>query len=411
MSKTNCVIIGASHAGVSLAMQLRREGWSHEIVLISDDVQLPYHRPPLSKDFLNSKKDLDQIHLRPKKAFEDNNIDLRLGNEVTAVDIVSKTLVLNGDEKLQYGKLAFCVGSTVKKIPQSEQFANVFYLRSAADAVRIQSSFSGKKRAVIIGAGYIGLEVSAVLREKGIKVTVIDIAERILERVTSPYLSQYMRTIHEEHGVRFMLQTGVSHFDGGKRAEFVVCDNGERLACDIVIIGIGITPNISVAKESGLNVETGIIVNERCQASEEDIYAAGDCTEHYNCFYDRVITLESVQNANDQARCAASNIAGKEQSYESIPWFWSDQYNMKIQMVGLQNSEDDVVVRGNLTSPNKNGLSLFYMKESRIVAADCVNRPKEFASAKQLIQSRMKLDASKIRDESIDPFEFKDHAL
>ena len=411
MSKTNCVIIGASHAGVSLAMQLRREGWSHEIVLISDDVQLPYHRPPLSKDFLNSKKDLDQIHLRPKKAFEDNNIDLRLGNEVTAVDIVSKTLVLNGDEKLQYGKLAFCVGSTVKKIPQSEQFANVFYLRSAADAVRIQSSFSGKKRAVIIGAGYIGLEVSAVLREKGIKVTVIDIAERILERVTSPYLSQYMRTIHEEHGVRFMLQTGVSHFDGGKRAEFVVCDNGERLACDIVIIGIGITPNISVAKESGLNVETGIIVNERCQASEEDIYAAGDCTEHYNCFYDRVITLESVQNANDQARCAASNIAGKEQSYESIPWFWSDQYNMKIQMVGLQNSEDDVVVRGNLTSPNKNGLSLFYMKESRIVAADCVNRPKEFASAKQLIQSRMKLDASIIRDESIDPFEFKDHAL
>ena len=411
MLKNNCVIIGASHAGVSLAMQLRREGWSHEIVLISDDVQLPYHRPPLSKDFLNSKKDLDQIHLRPKKAFEDNNIDLRLGNEVTAVDIVSKTLVLNGDEKLQYGKLAFCVGSTVKKIPQSEQFANVFYLRNAADAMRIQSSFSGKKRAVIIGAGYIGLEVSAVLREKGIKVTVIDIAERILERVTSPYLSQYMRTIHEEHGVRFMLQTGVSHFDGGKRAEFVVCDNGERLACDIVIIGIGITPNISVAKESGLNVETGIIVNERCQASEEDIYAAGDCTEHYNCFYDRVITLESVQNANDQARCAASNIAGKEQSYESIPWFWSDQYDMKIQMVGLQNSEDDVVVRGNLTSPNKNGLSLFYMKESRIVAADCVNRPKEFASAKQLIQSRMKLDASKIRDESIDPFEFKDHAL
>ena len=411
MLKNNCVIIGASHAGVSLAMQLRREGWSHEIVLISDDVQLPYHRPPLSKDFLNSKKDLDQIYLRPKKAFEDNNIELRLGNEVTAVDIVSKTLVLNGDEKLQYGKLAFCVGSTVKKIPQSEQFANVFYLRNAADAMRIQSSFSGKKRAVIIGAGYIGLEVSAVLREKGIKVTVIDIAERILERVTSPYLSQYMRTIHEEHGVRFMLQTGVSHFDGGKRAEFVVCDNGERLACDIVIIGIGITPNISVAKESGLNVETGIIVNERCQASEEDIYAAGDCTEYYNCFYDRVITLESVQNANDQARCAASNIAGKEQSYESIPWFWSDQYNMKIQMVGLQNSEDDVLVRGNLTSPNKNGLSLFYMKESRIVAADCVNRPKEFASAKQLIQSRMKLDASKIRDESIDPFEFKDHAL
>ena len=287
----------------------------------------------------------------------------------------------------------------------------MFYLRNAADAMRIQSSFSGKKRAVIIGAGYIGLEVSAVLREKGIKVTVIDIAERILERVTSPYLSQYMRTIHEEHGVRFMLQTGVSHFDGGKRAEFVVCDNGERLACDIVIIGIGITPNISVAKESGLNVETGIIVNERCQASEEDIYAAGDCTEHYNCFYDRVITLESVQNANDQARCAACNIAGKEQSYESIPWFWSDQYDMKIQMVGLQNSEDDVVVRGNLTSPNKNGLSLFYMKESRIVAADCVNRPKEFASAKQLIQSRMKIDASKIRDESIDPFEFKDHAL
>ena len=250
-----------------------------------------------------------------------------------------------------------------------------------------------------------------MLREKGIKVTVIDIAERILERVTSPYLSKYIRTIHEEHGVRFMLQTGVSYFDGDKRAESVVCDNGERLACDIVIIGIGVAPNVNVAKKAGLKVKAGIIVNERCQASEEDIYAAGDCTEHYNRFYDKVITLESVQNANDQARCAASNIAGKEQSYESIPWFWSDQYDMKIQMIGLQNSEDDVVVRGDLNSPNKNGLSLFYMKESRIVATDCINRPKEFASAKQLIQSRMKLDASTIKDESIDPFEFKDNAL
>ena len=411
MSKNNCVIVGASHAGVSLAMQLRREGWPEEIMLISDEIELPYHRPPLSKDFLLGKKELDQFRLRPEKAFKDNNIQLCLGNAITEIDTHSKTLLLTNDEQLQYRKLALCVGSTANEIPESKQFSNVFYLRNAADAVRLRLSFFGKKRAVVIGAGYIGLEVTACLRQQGLEVTVIDIAERILARVTSPKFSQCIQSVHEEHGVNFLLQTGVSRFDGNKEAEFVICDNGERLACDIVIIGIGIKPNISVAKKAGLKIDKGIIVNERCQTSVKDIYAAGDCTQHYNRFYDKVMTLESVQNANDQARCAASNIVGKDQSYESLPWFWSDQYDIKIQMVGLQSVDDHVVVRGDLASPKKNGLSLFYMKESRIVAVDCVNRPKEFASAKQLIQGRMTIDASTIKDESIDPFEFKNYAL
>ena len=410
MSENRCVIVGGSHAGVSLAIQLRREGWSHDILLLNDEVELPYHRPPLSKDFLGSEKTLDEIRLRPAKVFEQSRIKLAFNTNVISIDTDRKTLVLGGNENLQYGKLALCVGSKLKRIPQGDQFKNVFYLRTAADAQKIKRSLHQKKRAVVIGAGYIGLEISAVLRQFGIEVTIIDLADRVLERVTSQYFSQYVQKLHEEHGVNFMMKTGVSHLEGDTEVKYVICENGEKLACDIVFIGIGVTPNVELAKKAGLKVGKGIIVDERCQTSEEDIYAAGDCTQHYNSFYDKTITLESVQNANDQGRCAATNIAGNHQNYESLPWFWSDQYDSKIQMVGLNNVADEVVVRGDFTASEKSGFALFYLKESRIVAADCVNRPKEFASAKQLIQGKVRLDASTIEDESIDPFKFKDYA-
>ena len=408
MSNNKCNIIGASHAGVSLAMQLRREGWPHEIELISDEMELPYHRPPLSKELLLGKKTLDQIRLRPEKIFKDNDISLSLGKRVTAIHKQKKKLVFADGRESDYGKLAICVGSTVKEIPTRNQFDNVFYLREVADIKKIQSLLPRMKRVVIIGAGYIGLEVSAVLRQLGIEVTIVDIAKRVLERVTSNHLSQWVRRLHEENGVRFILGTGVSQVNGRNQAESVVCVNGEVLDCDAVFVGIGVTPNVELAREIGLKVDKGIMVNERCQTSEDDIYAAGDCTQFYNSFYGKVINLESVQNANDQARCAAVNISGGSQIYESLPWFWSDQYDIKIQMVGLNHEASEIIVRGNPNAPDKSGLALFYLKDSRIVAADCVNRPKEFAAAKQLIQGKTHVAKSILEDESIDPFTFKD---
>ena len=201
--------------------------------------------------------------------------------------------------------------------------------------------------------------------------------------------------------------TGVSEIKGDKRADAVVCANGETLECDAVFIGIGVTPNIELARRAGLKVDRGIIVNEECQTSEDDIYAAGDCTQYYNSFYNRVINLESVQNANDQARCAAVNMAGGAQNYESLPWFWSDQYDAKIQMVGLNQESSEIVVRGNPITPGKKSLAVFYLENSKILAADCVNRPKEFAAAKQLIQDRVILERSMLEDEAIDPLAFK----
>ena len=408
MSNNKCSIIGASHAGVSLAMQLRREGWPHEIELISDELELPYHRPPLSKELLLGRKTLDQIRLRPEKMFEDNDITLSLGKRVTAIEKQSKKLIFADGQVSNYGKLAICVGSSVKEIALGNQFENVFYLRVAADIKKIQSVLPGKKRAVIIGAGYIGLEVSAVLRQLGVEVTIVDTAERVLERVTSNHLSQWIRRLHEGNGVRFILGAGVSQINGGKQAESIVCTNGEILDCDVMFVGIGVMPNVELAREIGLKVDKGIMVNEKCQTSEDDIYAAGDCTQFYSSFYGKVINLESVQNANDQARCAAVNIAGGSQIYESLPWFWSDQYDVKIQMVGLSHEAAEIIVRGNPNVPDKSGLALFYLKDSRIVAADCVNRPKEFVAAKQLIQGKMHLAKHILEDESIDPLTFKD---
>ena len=220
------------------------------------------------------------------------------------------------------------------------------------------------------------------MRQFGIEVTIIDLADRVLERVTSQYFSQYVQKLHEEHGVNFMMKTGVSHLEGDTEVKYVICENGEKLACDIVFIGIGVTPNVELAKKAGLKVGKGIIVDERCQTSEEDIYAAGDCTQHYNSFYDKTITLESVQNANDQGRCAATNIAGNRQNYESLPWFWSDQYELKLQMVGFSADGDTQVLRGDMAS---NAFAVFYLKDGKVVAADAVNSPKEFMLCKQLV--------------------------
>lgn len=403
MSDSRCVVIGASHAGVTLALQLRKEGWKDAISLVGAESELPYHRPPLSKEHLAGEKSLDAMRLRPEKMFSDNNIELQLGLTALKINKKSQLIKLSSGEEMRYDKLALCVGSIVNTIPLAASLKNLFYIRTAADVSSLSRSLEEGKHAVIIGAGYIGLEVAAVLRKLGLTVTVVELADRILKRVTSEYMSSYIQSLHEKKGVKILTSTEVESIQGDGKVETVVFRDGVTLPADIIVAGIGVSPNISLAESAGLKIDRGIIVNEFGQTSDSNIFAAGDCTVHPSIIYDRLIRLESVQNANEQARCAAANICGKQQVYDAIPWFWSDQYHIKLQMTGLSQDADQIVVRGNPSVDDENGFALFYLQEGVVIAADSVARPKEFIASKQLVKERARISEEILADESIEP--------
>ncbi|MCH7815179.1 MAG: FAD-dependent oxidoreductase [Proteobacteria bacterium] len=406
MKEQRCIIVGASHAGATLALQLRREGWSGAIQLIGAEAELPYHRPPLSKEHLAGAKTIDCMRLRPAKVYQDNAIELLLGTAVEHIDIDAKSVKLSDKRELRFDKLALCTGAEVRKLPIGEGLANIFYLRTAADVAPLISLSKTAKRVVIIGAGYIGLETAAVLIQKGLQVTVLEMADRILNRVTSEAMSDFMAALHRDHGVAIVTATEVTEIRGGDVVEQVICADGTEFDADFVIIGVGVTPNTQLAASAGLEVGEGVLVNEYTQTSAADVYAAGDCTSHPSGLYKRVLRLESVQNANEQARAAAANICGRQTIYDAVPWFWSDQYHIKLQMAGINSDYDRVVIRGDPSLDNEAGFALFYFKDAVLIAADCVGRPKEFMVSKQMVKNRLKLDPSILEDESIDPVNF-----
>ena len=409
MSNDKCIVIGASHSGVSLAMQLRREGWHGDIEIIGAENELPYHRPPLSKEYLSGEKRLEDIRLRPEKMFGKNDIKLSLGVSVMSIDRKAKQISTSDGQALSYEKLALCTGATANRLSLGNDLSNVFYLRTALDVHNISSALPGKQHVVIIGAGYIGLESAAVFRKMGLQVTIIEAAERILERVTSEPMSAYVQNMHEKEGVEFRLRCSIKKIEGDGKVDSVITDSGEKIGADIVLVGVGVTPDTRLAEDAGLKVDQGILVNQYCETSDPEIYAAGDCTQFMSNLYNRSVRVESVQNANDQAKCAAENISGNQKSYEAVPWFWSDQYNTKIQIVGLSLRETEIVVRGNSSENSQEGFVLFYLQDSKILAADCVNRPKEFQISKNLVKNKSRVPAAILSDDSIDPMEFKNH--
>ncbi|MDG2140123.1 MAG: FAD-dependent oxidoreductase [Gammaproteobacteria bacterium] len=407
MSDGACIIIGASHSGVSMAMQLRKQRWSGDIKIIGAEKELPYHRPPLSKEYLSGEKRLEDISLRPKKLFKENGIKLSLGVSVLSIDRNAKKISTSNGEQLSYEKLALCTGASANRLPIENNLDNIFYLRTASDVCGISSALPGKKRVVIIGAGYIGLESAAVFRKMGLKVTVIESAERILARVTSALMSTYIQSLHEKEGVEFRLRCSVKKIMGHGTVNSVSTDSGEEILADMVLIGVGITPNIRLAKDAGLQVDRGILVNQYCETNDPEIYAAGDCTQFTSHIYNQSIRLESVQNANDQGKCAAANISGSQKRYESVPWFWSNQYNAKIQMAGLNLNFTEIVTRGSLSEGAERGFVLFYLQNSRVLAADCVDRPKEFLISKNLIKNKSRVPNAVLANDSIDPIDFQ----
>ncbi len=402
MGDRTCIVIGASHAGTTLALQLRREGWEGSIKLISEEGELPYHRPPLSKELLAGTKTLDDIRLRPAKLFDDNAVDLMLNTRVESIDREGKTVRLADGATLSYDKLAICTGAKVRILPGSERFNNVFTIRNAADIEAFKPLAKEGRKVVIVGGGYIGLEAAAVLRKLGLDVTVIEAASRVLERVTSEVLSAYMTQLHMSKGVRIVSKAMVKELRGTESVELVVCDDGSEYEADFVIAGIGVIPNVELCEKAGLATDRGVLVDENAQTTDFDIYAAGDCARHPSALYNRPLLLESVQNATDQSRVAAANICGKPTVYDAVPWFWSDQYDIKLQMVGLSEGFDELAIRGNPELGVEAGFAVFYLKEGVVIAADCVGRPKEFMMAKKLVKDRAKVSAARLADESIE---------
>ncbi len=388
MSRT-IVIAGAGHAAGQAVASLLQQNFDGRIVLVGDEPYLPYQRPPLSKKFLAGEMSADRLYVKPASFYEDPRIELHLNTTISAIDRGSKLLrIANGDD-IAYDQLILALGSRVRTLPiDGADLDHVHYLRTIADVEGIRSEFDTGRRLVVIGAGYIGLEVAAVARQQGLDVTVIEMAERVMSRVVSPEISDFYQIEHTNQGVKLKLSTSVTALQGGKRVRQVVTSDGEEIRADFVIAGIGILPNSELAGQAGLDVSDGIVVDDRCRTSDPDIYAVGDCTSHPNAIYDCRLRLESVHNALEQAKTAASNLCGHEAHYAQVPWFWSDQYDLKLQIAGLSEGYDQVAIRGN---PAQRSFACLYLKKGRLIAVDAVNAPRDFVQSKPLIADGAKI--------------------
>ena len=399
--KSGIVIIGAGQAAAVAAATLRKEKYTGTIKILGDESHPPYDRPPLSKHYLAGELSVAETLIRPAEFYTDNDIELLTNTRVASIDAEVKQVVTESDQVFDYDKLVITTGSRARKLNLPGcQLGGIFYLRSLNDVDLIRSSMGSAKKLCVIGGGYVGLEVAAVARKAGLNVTVIETQERILQRVTTPEMSDYYHQLHTERGVNIMLNQAVTGFEGESG------DNGSvtKVLCgdlsvdaDIVVIGVGILPNIEIAEEAGLECDNGILVDDHGQTSNADIYAAGDCANHPNRLLNRRLRLESVPNAIEQARVASINLLGGDVEYASIPWFWSDQYELKLQMVGFSSDGEESVVRGDKST---NKFAVFHLKEGRVVAVDAVNSSKAFMLGKRLYGKSV--DAAALADESVE---------
>ena len=392
-----CLIVGASHGGSQAAISLRQSGWDGQIVLVGDEADLPYHRPPLSKDYMSGDKALDEILLRGAAVYDKAEVDLRLGTRVTEINRNEKSVQTQGGDNISYDKLILATGARVRTIPiAGADHDHVFYLRDSKDVRAIKSKVAGGKNVVIIGGGYIGLETAASLKKQGLNVTVLEAMDRILQRVTAPVMSDFYRRIHTEEGVNIVESEMASSIEEDDGMLAVTTSDGHRYPADFVIVGIGVIPNTELAADAGLTVGNGIEVNEFCQTNDPDIYAIGDVTWHHNPIYDVHLRLESVPNATEQAKTAALHICGKPKPYSALPWFWSDQFDLKLQIAGLFQGFDNIVLRGDPSKGRQ--LAAFYFKGDRFLAVDAVNDPKAFMFSRMSLTKGHQLDKSILAD-------------
>lgn len=391
------VVVGAGHAAGQTAASLRQEGYEGKITLLGDEPFVPYQRPPLSKQYLSGEHGLERVYLRPEKFYADKNVDIKVSTQVESIDTKAQTVTTSARESYPYDKLLIATGSRPRRLNiQGSDLKGIHYLRTIEDVDEIAANMKNAGKAVIVGGGYIGLEVASVAVTSGLEVSVLEMEDRILQRVTTPEMSAFYHQLHSSRGVSIHTNTTVSGFEGDKQVSKVICGD-KSFDADLVIVGIGIIPNVEIAQEAGIECDNGIVVNERCQTSAPGVYAAGDCTNHPNPILGRRLRLESVPNAMEQARVAAANICGGSKEYSAVPWFWSDQYELKLQMVGFSSDGDQQVVRGDKSN---NEFAVFYLKDGNVMAVDAVNSPREFMVCKQLYGKPV--DANLLADASVD---------
>lgn len=393
------VIVGAGQAAAQAIQTLQANEFDGKIALVGDEAYVPYKRPPLSKGLLAGEIELEKLFFKKPAYFAEKGIDLRLKTTVTRIERAAKRLKLDDGSTLAYDQLLLATGARVRRISiPGADLPGIHYLRGIDDVLGIRAELAPGKRLVLVGAGYIGLEVAAVANKLGAEVLVLEMMDRVMARVVAPPVSAFYDQVHRAAGVDIRLQTGVVAFEGDGRVTAVVTDKGDKVAADMVIVGIGVVPNVELAKDAGLAVDNGIVVDDCCRTSDPDIFAAGDVTNHPSALMGRNIRLESVQNAVSQGRAAALAMLGKPEPYNEVPWFWSDQYDLKLQIAGLSEPTDEAIVRGD---PATRKFSVAYLRDGVFVAINTINMLKDFLPAKKLIAEKRVVDKPKLADPNV----------
>ncbi|OYX65237.1 MAG: pyridine nucleotide-disulfide oxidoreductase [Sphingomonadales bacterium 32-64-17] len=399
MTSYDVIIVGAGHGGAQAAIALRQQGFTGSIAMIGRDPFPPYERPPLSKEYLSGDKPFERLLIRPEAFWGEKDVTLHLGKAVTRIDPDAHQVTLSGGDTMGYGKLIWAAGGNARRLScNGGNLEGVHAVRDKADVDKLIAELTeGRRRIAVIGGGYIGLEAAAVLRKLGCEVVLIEALDRVLSRVAGEELSRFYEAEHRAQGVDLRIGEGVECLQGdGTRVTGVELTNGEVLPCDAVVVGIGIVPAVGPLIDAGAAGANGVDVDEFCHTSLPDIYAIGDCAAHANAYAGgAVIRLESVQNANDMATTAARAICGEPAPYEAFPWFWSNQYDLRLQTAGISQGHDATVLRGD---PAERSFSVVYLKDGRILAIDAVNRTKDYVQGRKLIEARTQVDAAEVAD-------------
>lgn len=396
------VIAGAGQAGAQVAQSLRQGGFAGPIIMVGVEPFPPYERPPLSKDYLSGKREAARLFLRKPEFWADKHVELRLGRSVVAVDRLARAVTLDDGTVLPYDWLVWATGGRPRRLScPGADLAGLHHIRSIADIDGLKADLmQPERRIAIVGGGYIGLESAAVLRGLGHRVVVLEIQDRLLARVTAPIVSQFFLDLHRGHGVEVLLSTGVAALTGNHgRVNGAVLSTGEVLSVDLVVVGVGIVPNVEPLAVAGLACPNGVQVDEYCRTADPHILAIGDCALHPNRFAAGLARLESVPNAIDQARTAADTILGLDKPYSALPWFWSDQYDVKMQTVGLSVGYDTQIVRG---TADKVPFSIIYLRKGRTIALDCLSSPRDFIQGRALVAGQVQAAPALLADPSVE---------
>jgi 3-phenylpropionate/trans-cinnamate dioxygenase ferredoxin reductase subunit len=393
------VIIGGGQAGAQAVDTLRKEGYAGRLVLVAEEPELPYQRPPLSKKFLCGELAAERLPFRHRAFYEEHRTELMLGMRAARIDAAARVVGLADGTLLHYDRLLLCLGATSRRLDcPGSRLAGVHYLRGIADAVALRADIRRGGRAVIIGGGYIGLEVAATCRQMGCEVTVLEMTERVMNRVVAPSVSDFFARSHQSQGVDIRLGARVVRLEGRERVERVHCADGSSHPTDLLVVGVGAIAVSELASSAGLACDNGILVDEYCRTSDPAIFAAGDCTNHPSPRYGRRVRLESVDNAFEQAKAAALNLLDRAVPHDRVPWFWSDQFDNKLLIVGLSQGQTQEIVRGDPTSRN---FTVCHLKDGELLAVEAINHAKDYMAARKMIAERARVRPELIADPAL----------